>query len=70
MSIPVPSLQHSLLFDEKGRVKWDEKGLSLNARLAVSDAPQVVELYGIEGWMAFWHAAKNTGWMPTAPGAL
>ncbi len=67
---PIKELNSHLNLDSRGQVKWDEKGLSLNARLAVSEQPQVVEMHGAEGWLAFWHAAKDTGWMPTAPAGL
>ena len=67
---PIPDLNSYVPLDNKGQVIWNEKGLSLNARLAVSEQPVVREMHGAEGWIAFWHAAKDIGWMPTAPSVL
>jgi len=67
---PIPSLNSYVPLDHKGQVIWTEKGLSLNARLAVLECPQVIEMHGTDGWLAFYHAAKDTGWLPTAPAPL
>lgn len=66
----VPDLNSSLDLDPKGQVKWDEKGLSLNARLHVQEQPEVHEMHGAEGWIAFYRASREIGWMPTAPMGL
>mgnify|MGYP001568761347 CR=1 FL=1 len=75
MANPVKDLNSPVALDSKGRVIWDEKvdhmsGLPLvgrNVRLHVSEAPEVVEMHGADGWLAFWRASKETGFLPTAP---
>lgn len=69
----VPSLQQHLNLTRKGEVRWDDKGLPKvghNARLVVKEQPEVQEMHGAEGWLAFWHAAKETQFLPTAPMAF
>lgn len=74
MSKPVPSLQHPVQFTRTGEVVYEKVDhlpkVGQNARLMVADLPDVVEMHGVDGWLAFWHASKETGFMPTAPGVL